>query len=145
MIRDKRSDDHDRDFRDDDFRDDDFRVRFAALRKEEEAQAPEFAVPAWSGAGARRWRSAEKVLVMAVCLVTIVAALVLVRFGPPKPGRNGAPVASITEWRAPTDFLLQTSGQEFLRTVPAIGVWRDYTEARKAEQKHLQVKKQGLH
>jgi hypothetical protein len=30
-------------------------------------------------------------------------------------------VASITEWKAPTDFLLETPGRELLRTVPRFG------------------------
>src|SRR6476659_5864137 len=38
-------------------------------------------------------------------------------------------VASLAEWKAPTDFLLETPGRELLRTVPEIGEWRGYTVA----------------
>ncbi len=34
---------------------------------------------------------------------------------------------SITEWKAPTDFLLETPGSELLRTVPQIGNWQGYS------------------
>ncbi len=129
---------------DQDFRDDDLRARFAELRREEEAQAPEFAFPSpgWAGQG-RRW-SAGKLIAVAACLVTIVAAVFLLRLVPPEPERKpGKPVASLTEWRAPTDFLLETPGRELLRTVPAIGVWHDYAKTSKPRQKP-QVRKQVL-
>jgi hypothetical protein len=128
-----------------DFQDDDLRARFGELRREEEAQAPEFAFPSvgWAGQG-RRW-SAGKLIAGAVCLVTMVAAVFLLRLVPPKPEQKpGKPVASLTEWRSPTDFLLDTPGRELLRTVPTIGVWRDYNQASRPGQKHPQVGKQVL-
>ncbi len=41
--------------------------------------------------------------------------------------RRRQTVASITEWKAPTDFLLETPGSELLRTVPEIGQWHFYS------------------
>ena len=127
---------------DQDFRDDDLRARFAELRREEEAQAPEFAFPSpgWAGQG-RRW-SAGKLIAVAACLVTIVAAVFWLRLVPQGREREpGTHVASLTEWRAPTDSLLETPGRELLRTVPAIGVWRDYTTASRPRQRHPQGEK----
>jgi len=135
----------DLDFCDNDFRDDDLRARFAELRREEEAQTPEFAFPspsrAWQG---RRW-SAGKLIAGAVCLATIVAAVFLLRLVPTNPEQKpGKQVASVAEWRSPTDFLLETPGRELLRTVPAIGVWHEYPKTSKPRQKHPQVRKQAL-
>lgn len=131
---------HDRDFRHDDLRE-----RFAALRREEEAQTPEFALPSpgWAGRS-RRWY-AGKLFAGAVCVATMVAAVFLLWLMPPKPEREpGKPFASLTEWKSPTDFLLETPGRELLRTVPAIGVWHDYNKASRPSQEHPQVRKQIL-
>ena len=102
--------------------DHDLRGRFAALRHEEEQQAPEFAA-LWrhrprSSRGKARW------LAVAACVVIVAAAVIWQR----APGRRPQDfsVASITEWKAPTDFLLETPGRELLRTVPAIGDWPGY-------------------
>jgi len=127
------------------FRDDDLRARFAALRREEEALAPEFALPVPRAAQDHR-RSIGKRIAFAASLVTVTAVVVLVlRFAAqkahPEPGK---PVASLTEWKAPTDFLLETPGRELLRTVPAIGVRHDYTQATRPNQKHPPVRKQVL-
>lgn len=126
-----------------DFRDDDLRARFAELRREEEAQAPEFALPSSSGPRHHR-RPVGKFFAFAVCLVTITAVAFWLRLVPSKPEPNGKTVASLAEWRSPTDFLLETPGRELLRTVPAIGVWRNYTAASRPRPKHPQVKKQVL-
>jgi hypothetical protein len=116
--------------------DDDLRARFTELRREEEARAPEFAFPprTWAEQG-RRW-PAGKLIAGAVCLVTMAAAVFLLRIAPQAPDRNRHTVASITEWRSPTDFLLQTPGRELLRTVPSIGVWHSHTTASKPGAKH---------
>ena len=125
-----------------DFGDDDLRDRFAALRREEEGQAPEFALHVPGVAGHGRRRSGVKIIAVAVTLVTVAAAIFWLRLVPQKPEREVVkPVASLTQWRAPTDFLLETPGRELLRTVPAIGVWHDYIEVPKPGQKHTQVKK----
>jgi len=132
-----------------DFSDDDLRARFAALRKEEEAQAPEFGVAPRRAYYGRR-RSLGQLIAATVCGLTVVAAVFWLRSAfqkpQPEPGRF---VASVLEWKAPTDFLLETPGRELLRTVPAIGVWQDYTQGARPGPKrrqpiHPQVRKQTL-
>jgi len=127
-----------------DFRDDDLRARFVELRRDEEAQAPGFAFPPpqWIGQS-RRW-SARRLIAGAVCAITLVAAVLWLRFVPSQRARTGQPVASLTEWRSPTDFLLETPGRELLRSVPSIGVWSDRTPASKRRPNHPPVKKQVL-
>jgi anti-sigma factor RsiW len=92
----------------------DLRERFAALRREDASQAPEFSAvpgrarrgkPAWS-----RWAAAAAMV--------IVAAVLLVKFYP----RPAPPTQSITEWKSPTDFLLETPGRGLLQT-PSFGPW----------------------
>jgi hypothetical protein len=121
--------------------DKDLRERFAALRREEETQAPDFVVLT----ARRRPRPVGKMIVVATCVaLMIVAAMFVVHPGPPKPEQGtGGNIASITKWKAPTDFLLETPGRELLRTVPAIGDWRDYSQ-NSGRQKHPQVRKHAL-
>ena len=93
----------------------DLRERFAALRREDASQAPEFdavlrharrSKTAWS-----RWAAAAAMVV--------VAAVLLVKFYP----RPAPPTQSITEWKSPTDFLLETPGRDLLQTMPSFGPW----------------------
>ncbi len=105
--------------------DDALRDRFAALRREEERQAPEFA-SLWPGR-ARAPRGKTRWLVAAVCALIVVAAVLWLRSAGRKPA--DVSVVSLTEWKAPTDFLLETPGRELLRTVPEIGEWHGYTVA----------------
>ena len=118
----------------------DLRDRFAALRREEEAQAPDFVVLTTP----RRRRSPGKFIIVVACVVAIVSAVFLLRPVPRKPGQGtGGNIASITEWKAPTDFLLDTPGRELLRAVPAIGDWRDYSQS-SGRQRHPQARKHAL-
>jgi hypothetical protein len=128
--------------RDKDHGDGDLRARFRALRREEEAQAPDFLLPTRSADGtSRRWAGGNLVAV-AACLATIVAVAFLLRLYSPRMERQArSPVASVTEWKAPTDFLLQTPGQELLRTMPAIGEWRGYSGGPRPSKKHSQTRK----
>jgi hypothetical protein len=102
--------------------DDTLRRRFAVLRREEEQQAPEFDRLWKARPGDRsrqtRWYAA------AACALIAVLAFVLIRSAQHRPGERA--VASITEWKAPTDFLLETPGRELLSTVPEIGRWQVY-------------------
>jgi hypothetical protein len=116
----------------------DLRARFAALRQEEEAQAPRFALPATR---AVRRRRTPGLIPVAECALAIAAAIFVLRFVALEPRRPSAPVASLTEWRAPTDFLLETPGRELLRTVPALGGWSDSTQVPTTRPKHPQVRK----
>ena len=139
MLGDNRKD-H-RTFHDTGLSDDDLRTRFLALRREEESLAPAFAIPSrpWVEP-AGRW-SAGRLFAVTACLVAMVAGAWWLGMGPPKPEGTGQPVASLMEWKAPTDFLLQTPGRELLRTVPAIGVWHDYTGVADEREKHPRVRK----
>ena len=103
--------------------DDMLRRRFAVLRREEQQHAPEFARLWETRAGVRR-RQARWVTA-AVCALIAVLALLWMRSAQRRPDERA--VASITEWKAPTDFLLETPGRELLRTVPEIGQWHVYT------------------
>jgi hypothetical protein len=103
--------------------DDMLRRRFAALRREEEQHAPEFARLWQARAGARRLRA--RWFAATACLLIALLAFLWTRSAKRRPEEKT--VASITEWKAPTDFLLETPGRELLRTVPQIGQWHVYT------------------
>lgn len=113
--------------RDRERRDEELRELFTAMRREEEALAPRFAPvrranrPVLARGGRGAWR------VVAAAAVCVLVAAALLWLQPIRSKDNAArerglrvPVASITEWRPPTDFLLNTPGREMLRTVPAI-------------------------
>jgi hypothetical protein len=78
---------------------------FDALRQQEAASAPRFD-RMWH---ARAPRSLTPRLAFAAMLLITAAVLV---FRPQKPQ------PSITAWKAPTDFLLQTPGRELLTSIP---------------------------
>lgn len=99
------------------------RRRFVALRQEENQQAPEFATLWQAGAGARRRQT--RWFAATACALVALLALLWIRSVQHRP--DNKTVASITEWKAPTDFLLETPGSELLRTVPEIGQWQVYT------------------
>jgi len=120
--------------------DKDLRERFAALRREEEAQAPDFVVLT----ARRRPRSVGKFVMVAACVVAIVVGVILLRTVARKPEQGaGGNIGSIAEWKAPTDFLLETPSRELLRSVPTIGSSRDYSQS-SGMQKRPQVRKQAL-
>jgi hypothetical protein len=117
------------------------RNRFVRLREQELQQVPVFA-SLW---GRRSRLQPDKVLWFAAvgCVLILVAAILLLRSE--RPNREEASMVSITEWKAPTDFLLETPGREILQTVPEIGKWRGYTAATPAADGHSQVRKKVLH
>ena len=82
--------------------DDHLRDAFAELRNAEAANVPRFA------ARARRRRPFASLAFAIVAI--IVLAIVMIPRRPPAP--------SITRWKAPTDFLLQTPGSELLSSTP---------------------------
>jgi hypothetical protein len=104
--------------------DKDLRGRFAALRSEEAAHSPQFALPESGKIHPQLWRWGYIRLTTAACVVAM-AVVIGLRLVPRKPQRNTTSVASLTEWKAPTDFLLETPGRELLQTVPVIGAWPD--------------------
>jgi hypothetical protein len=67
----------------------------------------------WSG---WRMRLAAAGVVCAVVVATVVWPTVK------KHWHIGEPEISITQWRSPTDSLLQTPGQDLLRSTPKLGV-----------------------
>jgi hypothetical protein len=82
--------------------DDQLRDAFAELRRAETARVPAFRI---------RDRRPKPYLRLAfAALLLIVLAVVMIPRRPPQP--------SISAWRAPTDFLLQTPGRELLSSVP---------------------------
>ena len=83
------------------------REAFETLREQETASAPRFD-RMWR---ARAPRSFIPRLAFAAMLLITVAVLV---FRPEKPQ------PSITAWKAPTDFLLQTPGRELLQSIPEL-------------------------
>jgi hypothetical protein len=96
---------------------------FAALRREEDQQTPEFAT-LWRSR-ARAQRRQARWFAAAACALIALLAFLWIRSVQRRP--DDKTVASITEWKAPTDFLLETPGSELLRTVPEIGEWQVYT------------------
>jgi hypothetical protein len=103
--------------------DDTLRRRFAVLRREEEQSAPEFSRLWQVRAGARRRQT--RWFMAAGCV--LIALLALLWMHSVQRGPQEKTIASITQWKAPTDFLLETPGRELLSTVPEIGRWQVYT------------------
>jgi len=87
--------------------DDQLRNAFAELRRAEATQTPPYVAPALSRRPSRL--RVGSTLAFAALLL-IVLAVVMIPRRPPQP--------SISAWRAPTDFLLQTPGRELLNSVP---------------------------
>ena len=101
-----------------DDRDDvDLRQAFAALRREEAKAAPAFEAVRARPAP-RRLTPLGGLLAVASVMVAILGVVVR-RSDPP------LPMASMEQWIAPTDFLLETPGREILRTVPRFGGLRN--------------------
>lgn len=101
--------------RGDDQDDADLRQAFAVLRREEAKAAPTFeAVRARTRVGPRRFAPLGGLLAAATVAAAILG-IVVRRPNPPPP------MASMEQWIAPTDFLMDTPGREIVRTVPQIG------------------------
>jgi hypothetical protein len=83
--------------------DDQLHDAFAELRRVETARTPPFRM-----LGRQEQRPYLRFAFAVVLL--IVLAIVMVPRRPPAP--------SISEWKAPTDFLLQTPGRELLASLP---------------------------
>ncbi len=97
----------------------DLRNRFAALRDEEKARTPQLLDILRSGHV--RGRSKSMGMLIAASAVLALAATIVVVVGlwpAPERGPRGLqrPAASITQWKSPTAFLLDTPG----RTSPII-------------------------
>jgi hypothetical protein len=98
----------------------DLQARFAELRRQDASQALEFARLTHRRGAERKPFPLRKLAVAVACIA--IVALMVARLRPRPPL---APVPSLTEWKSPTDFLLQTPGRELLKTVPQFGAWPD--------------------
>jgi len=81
-------------------------------------------VLAAAGSGAKRarpWRVWTLAGAAAAIVVLIVGATMYRRAGQKIPEKEIAAVQRLAEWRAPSDALLATPGQEILRTMPRLG------------------------
>lgn len=89
-------------------KDDRLHNAFAELRRQETDGAPRFE-RLWQARPPQRRRLPVASLAFVVLLL-IVGAFVALHEPPQRP--------SITEWHAPTDFLLDTPGNELIHSVP---------------------------
>src|SRR5688572_3397655 len=91
----------------------DLREAFAVLRREDAKR-----VPAFEAVRARRRPRRLPPLGGLLAAASVAAAILAVVARRPDP----PPMASMEEWIAPTDFLLETPGRDIVRTVPRIGL-----------------------
>ena len=91
------------------------RDAFRELRSLEEVRAPRFRIAhsAQPAATVLHWTRS----IAAAMLTLIIIATFAMLLRTPAPSID----ASITDWKGPTDFLLQTPQADLLRTVPQIG------------------------
>lgn len=85
--------------------DNSLRNAFDELRRSEAADVPAFRVAAPRRVARLRYAFAAIVLLIAIAIAIV-------------PHHATRQQPSITAWRAPTDFLLQTPGRELLNSVP---------------------------
>lgn len=95
----------------------DLREAFAAARRQDRRDAPAFA----RVRGGARQGSREDQLVVPLAVALGLAALALVAVLRPRTVAPPPAVPSITDWRSPTESLLQTPGREVLWMLPALG------------------------
>jgi hypothetical protein len=104
--------------------DDELRGLFSILRREDEAHVPPFVAERKARRETLPARPGWRLAGVSVFAAAILAAVFLLRHepghSPEVPGRGSGPVVSITAWRPPTDFLLNTPGREILRSAPVI-------------------------
>lgn len=94
------------------------REHFAALRRAEAASAPSFErVMAISR---RRSNHAAWRLAITACILVVAVGGMILRLSHP-PGASTIRAPALADWRAPTDFLLDTPGRELLHTIPDLG------------------------
>ena len=117
------------------------RKLFAGLRQEEQQHTPAFA-PLW---GRRSRGQSGKGLWFAGAGFALIVVTAILLLRSERPNRNELSMVEITEWKAPTDFLLETPGREILQTVPEIGRWRGYTAPTPPADGRSQLRKKVLH
>jgi hypothetical protein len=122
---------------------------FRAVRREEEAHVPPISVLSPTVRQHGRRRLSGKLAAAAMCLATLIAAVVWLLHGPrvlhqdSNRGQQQA-AASITSWKPATDFLLDTPGRELLQGAPDIGEWHGGLNAPGPGERHRPFKKQIL-
>jgi len=94
---------------------DDLRAAFHELRAEEQRHVPPFRVAQKRVPAPHYLRYAAL-----VALLLLITSAALLRRAATQ--RRPVSAGSISTWKAPTDFLLQTPGSKLLRTVPTFGV-----------------------
>jgi hypothetical protein len=110
----------------DQYEDDTLRRRFDELRREESQSVPELDDVLTRARGRRRTPAHSSVRILAAA-ATMVLALGL-GWVASRP-HSGAPprhemtsVAALSQWRSPTDFLLEGPSDSLLRTIPTITI-----------------------
>ncbi len=100
--------------------DSDLRRQFASLRRAEAASTPSFQSVI---GGARRGSSNARwgLAIAAGIVMTAIGGLILRTSQPPEAAIPRARVPALADWRAPTDFLLDTPGRALLQTIPDFG------------------------
>jgi hypothetical protein len=90
--------------------------------------SPDFRVRVLAGAAAARegkrawrWRVWTLAGATAAIVVLVIGAVVYRKTGQMIPADELAAVQKLAEWRAPSDSLLVTPGQDILRTMPRLG------------------------
>jgi len=124
----------------------DLHEAFATLRREEEAQVPIFSLAFEAERNQRRRRLPGKLIAWSATVAATIAIALWMLPGSRAPYQEHARIqtASITTWKPPTDFLLNTPGRELLQDVPAIGAWDSAATAAEPRAKHGHLKKKVL-
>jgi hypothetical protein len=86
-----------------------------------QAQVLAAAEAASRASGARRWRVWTLAGATAAIVVPMIGATMYRRAAQRIPEKELAAVQRLAEWRAPSDALLATPGQQILRTMPRLG------------------------
>ncbi len=96
------------------------RDEFASLRRAEEASVPSFG--GVTGRARRRSNRGSWGLAVAasLALLAVMVAIVWVRHAHGS-ATNDRAAPMLSDWHAPTDFLLDTPGRELLHTIPEFG------------------------
>jgi hypothetical protein len=98
----------------------DLRAHFASLRRAAEAKTPGFERVV--GRTPRQPNPVFRGLAVAASVVLVaIAAAMLWSSNPHRSPTRNAAAPMLADWRAPTDFLLDTPGRELLYAIPDMG------------------------
>jgi hypothetical protein len=100
--------------------DSNLREQFASLRDADAASAPSF--EGVIGVARRRSNDAGWRVAIAACILMVAVGGVILRVSHPgEAPTTRASAPTLADWRAPTDFLLDTPGRKLLHTIPDFG------------------------